>query len=115
VTEEDGRNTVFYKGMYVVMPSYPWWERKNYNSGKKLPEGFVYTSDNNDQWLTEEDLRRIIHGSSFLEEDPGSRLLSTVHRLNERIILNMLNSEEHIPDIDPPLSFGQTTIHSGQP
>ncbi|HUU40737.1 MAG TPA: UDP-N-acetylglucosamine 4,6-dehydratase (inverting) [Desulfatiglandales bacterium] len=115
VTEEDGRNAVLHKGMYVVMPNYSWWERQNYKSGKKLPEGFVYTSNNNDQWLTEEDLRRIIHGSSFLEEDPGSRLLSTVHQLNERLILNMLNSEEHIPDIDSPLSFGQATINSGQP
>jgi len=30
ITEEDGRNTVAYNGMYVIMPNYSWWERQNY-------------------------------------------------------------------------------------
>lgn len=60
ITEEDGRNTVSYNGMYVIMPSYSWWERKNYETGKKLQDGFVYNSNNNDRWLTKEDLRKIV-------------------------------------------------------
>lgn len=60
ITEEEGRNTVSYNGMYVVLPEYTWWERQNYHKAQKLPEGFVYTSDKNTQWLTIEDLREMV-------------------------------------------------------
>lgn len=98
ITEEEGRNTVVYNGMYVIMPNYPWWEKLNYQTGSKVPEGFRYTSDNNDEWLGVEDLREIIHSSSLWEEDSAYKLLSTIHKLNEKVILNMLNSEEGIPE-----------------
>lgn len=64
ITEEDGRSTVAYNGMYVIMPNRSWWERQNYKTGQRLPEGFVYTSNNNEEWLSVEDLRRIIYESS---------------------------------------------------
>jgi UDP-N-acetylglucosamine 4,6-dehydratase len=98
ITEEDGRNTVAFNGMYVIMPNYSWWERQNYKTGQKLPEGFVYTSNTNDEWLSIEDLKGIIHGSSSPEDDSASKFLETIHQLNEKIILNMLNSEECIPE-----------------
>ena len=113
ITQEDGRNTVLYKGMFVIMPNYSWWERQNYKTGKNLPEGFMYTSNNNDQWLSEEDLKEIIYGASFSEEDSNNRLLSTVHKLKEELMLNLLNSEEHIPETGSSLSLGNTTIYSG--
>jgi len=99
VTEEDGRNTVAYNGMYVIMPNYSWWERQNYKAGRKLPEGFTYTSDENDKWLTVEDLKKIIYNSSALDEDRPPTLAAAIHQINEKIILNMLNSEEHIPEV----------------
>ena len=104
ITEEEGRNTAVYKGMYVIMPNYSWWEKHNYRAGRKLPEGFVYTSNNNDQWLAIEDLRKIIHESSPFEEDLDFRFLSAVHRLNNRVILNILDSEERIPEVSSPLA-----------
>ena len=60
VTEEDGRNTVEYDGIYVIMPSHSWWKRQNYKDARRLPEGFVYTSDNNDEWLTVEKLKSLV-------------------------------------------------------
>jgi hypothetical protein len=44
----------------VVLPNYSWWERKNYKDAVRLPENFVYTSDNNDHWLTIDDMRTIV-------------------------------------------------------
>jgi len=61
VTEEEGRNTVSYNGIYVIMPQFSWWKRENYRSGKKLLDGFHYTSKENDQWLGVEDLREIVY------------------------------------------------------
>jgi UDP-N-acetylglucosamine 4,6-dehydratase (inverting) len=60
ITEEEARTTVSYNGMYVIMPSHPWWKRENYIKAEKLPQGFVYASNKNNKWLNVEDLRRII-------------------------------------------------------
>ena len=98
ITEEDGRNTVAYNGMFVILPNYKWWERQNYNTGQKMPEGFMYTSNDNDEWLAVEDLRKIIYGSKVSEETPNSKLATTIHQLNEKTILNILNAEEAIPE-----------------
>jgi len=100
ITEEEGRNTVAYDGMYIIMPSYSWWEDRNrYDIGQKLPDGFVYTSDKNDEWLTEDHLREIIYDSPAAEDDSAHELLSTIHHLNEKVILNMLNSEEGLEGV----------------
>jgi len=62
--EDEGRNTVIYKDMYVILPNFSWWKKKNYSDAKKLPEDFVYTSDSNGEWLTVEDLKKIVFGPS---------------------------------------------------
>ncbi len=94
ITEEDGRNTIAYNGMYVITPNYSWWQREDYET---LPEGFVYASNTNDQWLTVEDLKKIIYDSATSDEESVFKLLSTIHNINERAVMNMINSEERIP------------------
>ncbi len=103
ITEEEGRHAVSYEGMYVILPNYPWWERQNYRSGDPLPEDFSYMSNSNDQWLSVSDLRRMICDSSA-EKDPTAQFLSTLHRLNEKIVLNMVNAEEGFAEL--PLAEG---------
>jgi hypothetical protein len=60
ITEEEGRHAIDYDGMFVVLPNYSWWNQHNYKSGTKLPEGFIYASNTNDEWLSVEDLKGII-------------------------------------------------------
>ena len=60
--EDEGRTAVIYKGMYVILPNYTWWKRKNYVEAVKVPENFVYTSDGNDEWMTVEQLRELVYG-----------------------------------------------------
>lgn len=67
--EDEGRNAVSYKGMYVVLPNFSWWERQNYTDARKMPENFVYTSDNNDEWLSVEELREIVFGDAATAPD----------------------------------------------
>jgi hypothetical protein len=99
ITQEEGRNTVMYNGMYVIMPNHSWWQKLNYNAGKRLSDGFRYTSNNNDEWLTVDDLKKIIYGPAPLEDDPTAKLATTIHQLNEKTILNILNAEEGIPEV----------------
>lgn len=58
--EDEGRNIVVYKDMYVILPNFSLWKRQNYKDAEKLLENFVYTSDANDEWLTVEELHEIV-------------------------------------------------------
>ena len=42
----------------------PSWSRNGLIEGDHLPDGFRYTSDNNDIWLSVEELRQMIKRSS---------------------------------------------------
>lgn len=59
IMEDDARHTVEFDDHYVIQPEFPWWSKKFAEGGKTLPEGFAYTSDNNAEWLTIEQLKRL--------------------------------------------------------
>ncbi len=62
ITEEDSRNTYEYDDHYIIYPVFDWWDyRKHFKEGgRRVPEGFRYSSDRNDWWLTVDDLRRLL-------------------------------------------------------
>lgn len=66
--EDEGRNTISYRGMYVILPNMDWWIRQNYTDAIELPENFIYTSDNNESWVGVEELRRIVYGDELHDE-----------------------------------------------
>ncbi|MBN2397758.1 MAG: UDP-N-acetylglucosamine 4,6-dehydratase (inverting) [Deltaproteobacteria bacterium] len=98
ITTEEGRNTVAYNGMYVIMPEHAWWGGQGYKTSREVPEGFVYASNSNDQWLDIDALRKITGDSSSAGDDAIAHFASTVHRLSENIILDMIGAEERIPN-----------------
>jgi len=67
--EDEGRTAVTYKGMYVILPNYSWWDRKNYVEAVPVPENFVYTSDGNNEWMTVEQLRELVYGPAAHENE----------------------------------------------
>ncbi|MGD9025265.1 MAG: UDP-N-acetylglucosamine 4,6-dehydratase (inverting) [Desulfobacterales bacterium] len=68
ITEEDGRNTIEYDVLYIILPEFSWWRRQNYKDAVPLPEGFSYTSNNNDRWLTLSQLKSMTREFSVLPE-----------------------------------------------
>ena len=47
--------------MFVVLPEHPWWEEGGPQvKGMALPDGFAYTSDRNDWWLTADELSNLL-------------------------------------------------------
>jgi len=60
ITEEEAKHTKEMKGYFIIEPNFSFWVNKNYESGKPLKENFKYTSDNNDWWLTKEELEKMI-------------------------------------------------------
>ncbi|HUB01707.1 MAG TPA: UDP-N-acetylglucosamine 4,6-dehydratase (inverting) [Terriglobales bacterium] len=60
VSDDESRQTVSTDEMFIIKPSHPWWSSENWVHGKPLPEGFRYSSDSNEQWLTRQQLEELI-------------------------------------------------------
>lgn len=62
VTNEDSRTTYEYDDHFIIYPNFDWWDfDKHFKAGgKKVQEGFRYSSDNNTEWLSAEDLKELL-------------------------------------------------------
>ena len=58
IAREDSYYTYEYDGYYKILPSVNDWyqDEKRIKDGKKVETGFSYTSDQNDEWLSENEL-----------------------------------------------------------
>ena len=59
---DEGRYAVDVGDMYVILPVHPWWDVKCWADGEPLTDGEHYSSDNNDTWLTIDQLRELAEG-----------------------------------------------------
>ena len=58
VTVEDSLTTYEYDNHFIVYPQMVWNDKQKPNmSGKKVPDGFSYSSGNNNEWLSVEEIR----------------------------------------------------------
>jgi UDP-N-acetylglucosamine 4,6-dehydratase/5-epimerase len=60
VPEDDARNTVELEDRYVILPPIEWFDTTAYRGAKRCPDGFRYSSDKNDLWLTRKELVQMI-------------------------------------------------------
>ncbi|WP_107840209.1 UDP-N-acetylglucosamine 4,6-dehydratase (inverting) [Metasolibacillus meyeri] len=62
IMEDDARHTVEFDTYYVIQPEFPFWSAKYAKGGQALKDGFSYTSDVNEDWLTVDQLRELAEG-----------------------------------------------------
>jgi UDP-N-acetylglucosamine 4,6-dehydratase len=61
LTSDESRHTIDAGDVYVVLPEHVWWdERGPQVAGAPVPDGFVYSSDGNDQWLSTDELAGLL-------------------------------------------------------
>ncbi len=60
VSEDESRQTLETEDMFVIQPSHPWWKSENWVNAKPLAEGFRYSSDSNERWLTRRELEELV-------------------------------------------------------
>lgn len=62
ITEDDSRTTLELPDRYIIEPAFNWWsrDRKRNADGKPVPDGYRYTSDNNDDWIGAERMRALL-------------------------------------------------------
>jgi UDP-N-acetylglucosamine 4,6-dehydratase len=58
IPEDDARRTLDMGAYYIIQPEFNWWQSKH--EGLALPDGFEYSSGDNSEWLTVEELKSII-------------------------------------------------------
>jgi UDP-N-acetylglucosamine 4,6-dehydratase len=59
VTEDESRHSFELPDRYVIFPEYASWSLPEPKGANRMPAGFRYTSDTNDQWVTVEQLREM--------------------------------------------------------
>jgi FlaA1/EpsC-like NDP-sugar epimerase len=59
---EDSFHTFEYPEHYKILPAINGWSDspERIKDGKRVPEGFVYASDNNSEWMSDADLQQWI-------------------------------------------------------
>ncbi|KHJ52833.1 UDP-4-dehydro-6-deoxy-2-acetamido-D-glucose 4-reductase [Vreelandella venusta] len=59
ISEEDAYYTYEYPEHFKILPQINNWDKdaNRIKEGKRVPEGFVYSSDNNAEWMTDSDLQ----------------------------------------------------------
>jgi len=66
ISAEDSFNTFEYRDYFKILPSINEWnsDKKRIGSGKKVNEGFVYSSDKNNKWMSKDELSAWIKRNS---------------------------------------------------
>ncbi len=66
ISAEDSHYTFDYGDYFKVLPAIHQWDQDEYRikNGEKVPEGFVYASDTNDQWMSGDQLNNWIEINS---------------------------------------------------
>lgn len=59
VTKDDCQNTYEFDKHYIIYPHFEWWDssQNDKTGGKLVEEGFEYSSNNNKEWMSVEDLK----------------------------------------------------------
>lgn len=68
ITREDARRTYEYDKYYVIYPELEWFRKYGtiIPGGKLVEPGFEYSSGKNSEWLSVEDLRRLVESLDYI-------------------------------------------------
>jgi len=61
ISQHEARHTRVLEDMFVILAESNWRQsNRHFDSWKHVQEQFTYTSDNNDQWLSVDELRKML-------------------------------------------------------
>jgi UDP-N-acetylglucosamine 4,6-dehydratase len=61
LTGDESRHSIDAGEVYVVLPEHPWWTAGDaWPAGTPLADGFVYSSETNEQWLGPDELKAML-------------------------------------------------------
>tara|TARA_B100000029_G_scaffold486918_1_gene541747 strand:- start:4536 stop:5504 length:969 start_codon:yes stop_codon:yes gene_type:complete len=60
VSEDEAHHTVELEDLYVIKPTHPWWSSEHWSDVPLVKQGFRFTSDANENWLSAEELKSLL-------------------------------------------------------
>lgn len=60
ISRDEARHSLQLDDKYVILPEHPWWSNSQWRKGSPLPDGFEYASDQNDQWVSPNELLQMV-------------------------------------------------------
>lgn len=62
ISVDDARTTLDLGNYYIIEPAFSWWNKENYSDrgARRVDESFVYSSDTNGNWLTRDEMIKMI-------------------------------------------------------
>jgi UDP-N-acetylglucosamine 4,6-dehydratase len=57
LTNEEAVHATSFDDYFAIYPAFAFWRSEDFPRGEELPPGYQYTSDNNDVWLTPDEIR----------------------------------------------------------
>ena len=68
ISAEDSLTTYSYSGFYKILPSINNWhlDKNRIKNGVKVNEGFIYSSDNNESWMTKDELLNFLKKHKYI-------------------------------------------------
>ncbi len=69
ISEEDAMNTYEYEWYYKILPTLKKWcmDKNRIKNGKKVNRGFVYSSGDNQKWMSVEQLKEFLNSDQYFE------------------------------------------------
>lgn len=61
LTKEEARHTKEFDSHFVIEPEFPFWDENNHKGGNSLKSDFEYSSVSNKEWLTDEQLKKVLN------------------------------------------------------
>lgn len=63
LTEDESRHAKEFDTHFIIEPEHAFWRSEPFTGGKPVEEGFRYSSETNDKWLSGVELKRIVDSS----------------------------------------------------
>jgi UDP-N-acetylglucosamine 4,6-dehydratase len=60
ISKDESGNVREFDDYYLIQPLFHWWKANDNGAGKQVPQGFKYSSDNNENWLTIDQLKEFL-------------------------------------------------------
>jgi UDP-N-acetylglucosamine 4,6-dehydratase len=65
MSEDESRAALDLGDFFVIQPMHKWWVAENWSEGARVPPGFRYSSDTNELWLKQDELKGLIEPSAW--------------------------------------------------
>ncbi|MEM3364401.1 MAG: UDP-N-acetylglucosamine 4,6-dehydratase (inverting) [Candidatus Micrarchaeia archaeon] len=66
ISVDEARHTILKEDYFIIEPEFSFWVSESHEKHKHLPDGFYYSSDNNEWWLKGNELKEFLKKEGWL-------------------------------------------------